>query len=217
MDLASQLDAFRTGWEARVGDATAAMIAGDLVALRDTGILDRAARAGDRLPPADHLVDALGRPFDLAGLVAAGPVVITFYRGGWCPYCNLELRAWQALLPRLQALGGSLVAISPQTPDGSLSTAEKNALGFDVASDAGSRVGDAYGLTFRMPADLQALYRERGIVLPDVNGDDDWRLPLPATFVIARDGRVALAHVDVDYRVRLEPEDALACVAALPG
>lgn len=187
-----------------------------LADLRARQIGERAPRPGDRAP-GFVLPEARGGTVDLAARLAVGPVVLMFYRGGWCPYCNLELRAWQALLPRLQALGGSLVAISPQSPDGSLSTAEKNALGFDVASDMGSRVGDAYGLTFRMPADLQALYRERGIVLPDVNGDDDWRLPLPATFVIARDGRVALAHVDVDYRVRLEPEDALACVAALPG
>ncbi len=181
----------------------------------------RARQVGERAPrPGDHapdfaLPEARGGTVTLAARRAAGPVVLVFYRGGWCPYCNLELRAWQGLLPRLQALGGSLIAISPQTPDGSLSTAEKNALGFDVVSDAGSRVGDAYGLTFQMPADLQALYRERGIVLPEANGEDDWRLPLPATFVVAPDGRVALAHVDVDYRVRLEPEEALARVEAL--
>jgi len=181
----------------------------------------RARQVGERAPrPGDHapdfaLPEARGGTVTLAARRVAGPVVLVFYRGGWCPYCNLELRAWQGLLPRLQALGGSLIAISPQTPDGSLSTAEKNALGFDVVSDAGSRVGDAYGLTFQMPADLQALYRERGIVLPEANGEDDWRLPVPATFVVAPDGRVALAHVDVDYRVRLEPADALACVETL--
>lgn len=182
--------------------------------LRARQVGERAPRPGDRAPDF-VLPEARGGTVDLAARLAAGPVVLVFYRGGWCPYCNLELRAWQALLPRLQARGGSLIAISPQTPDGSLSTAEKNALGFEVVSDSGLRVADAYGLTFRMPPDLQVLYRERGIVLPDVNGEDDWRLPLPATFVVAPDGWVALAHVDVDYRVRLEPEEALARVEAL--
>ncbi len=171
MDLASQLDAFRTGWEARVGDATAAMIADDLVALRDTGILDRAARAGDRLPPADHLVDALGRPFDLAGLVAAGPVVITFYRGGWCPYCNLELRAYQAALPEILAAGGTLVAISPELPDHSLSTAEKNDLTFPVLSDVGGGFADALGIRFALSQTVQPFYEKAGHALPSRNGD----------------------------------------------
>ncbi len=215
MDLASHLDAFRTGWEARVGDATAAMIADDLVALCDTGILDRAARAGDRLPPADHLVDAFGRPFDLAGLVAAGPVVITFYRGGWCPYCNLELRAYQAALPEILAAGGTLVAISPELPDHSLSTAEKNDLTFPVLSDVGGGFADALGIRFALSQTVQPFYEKAGHALPSRNGDGCWALPIPATFVVERGGGIALASVEPDYRRRLEPAAAIAALRRL--
>ena len=146
----------------------------------------------------------------LSDRLQQGAVILTFYRGGWCPYCNLELRAYQQILPQIRAAGASLIAISPQTPDESLSTAEKNQLEFDVLSDRGSAVAQAYKIAFELPDDLKAIYTQFNHALPDVNGTPDWQLPIPATFVIAPNGEILLAHIDADYRNRLEPSEVLA-------
>lgn len=138
-----------------------------------------------------------------------GAVILTFYRGEWCPYCNLELRAYQQILPQIKALGASLIAISPQTPDRSLSTIEKNQLSFDVLSDRGSLVAEAYKIAYQLPDELKRIYMQFSHALPDMNGTNDWQLPIPATFAISPYGKILLAHVDVDYRSRLEPEKVL--------
>ena len=184
----------------------------DLVA---TGIAERAVGQGDAAPDFP-LPDHLGRDVVLSRVLARGPVLLTFYRGGWCPYCNLELRAYQRELDRIRKAGGSLLAVSPMLPDGSLETAQKNALEFPVLSDVGNRVADAYGLVFQVDARIQSTYRDRlGIDLEDLNGDGSFTLPLPATYVIARDGRVAYAYVNADYRLRADPADALDALEGL--
>jgi peroxiredoxin len=162
--------------------------------------------------PDFELPNAFGKKIKLSDRLQQGAVILTFYRGGWCPYCNLELRAYQQILPQIQAAGASLIAISPQTPDQSLSTAEKNQLGFDVLSDQGSKVAQAYNIAFELPDELKTLYTQFGHALPDVNGTSDWQLPIPATFVIAPNGKILLAHIDADYRNRYEPEKVLAVI-----
>ncbi len=141
---------------------------------------------------------------------------MTFYRGGWCPYCNLQLAAYQRSLPAIERHGARLVAISPQAPDQSLSTAERNALTFDVLSDAGSAVARDYRLCYTMPAELQAACLANGLSLPDVNGADGWELPVPATFLVGTDGRIVMAATHVDYRERLEPDAVLEVLARMP-
>jgi peroxiredoxin len=211
----TELDTFRTGWEARVGESIARMIAGDIEDLRATGILDRAARAGDSLPDPGNLLDQHGRPYDLAALAAARPVIVTFYRGGWCPYCNLELRAWQRQLDAVHAQGAELVAVSPELPDHSLTTAEKNDLSFTVLSDAGGKLASALGIRFTLSDTVRPFYEKAGHALPERNGDGVWALPMPATFVVARGGEIAAAFVEPDYRRRQEPAEAMAVLAAL--
>jgi peroxiredoxin len=182
--------------------------------LRRSGIAAAAPAAGDRAPGFE-LPDQAGRPVRLAALLERGPVVLAFYRGGWCPYCNLQLRAYQRALPEMRALGAELVAVSPQIPDASLSTAERNELAYPVLSDVGNRVARAYGIVFALPSEVIEYYVEhRGHDLTAANGDDSWELPVPATFVIDRDGTVRLADVDPDYTRRLEPA---AILAALQG
>lgn len=123
------------------------------------------------------------------------------------------MQAYQQLLPEIRASAGSLVAISPMLPDNSLSTVEKNALEFEVLSDTGNAVAREYGLVWRLPADLQEIYVNLwSILLPQVNGDDSWELPIPGTFVIGRDGGVRYAFVDPDYTRRAEPADVLAAL-----
>ena len=119
----------------------------------------------------------------LYDLLQSGPAVVTFYRGGWCPYCNIQLRAYQAVLPDITELGARLVAISPQLPDGSLSTAEANELTFDVLSDLGNDVARRFGLVWSLAEELRAALRSNNKALPDINGDDSWELPVPATYV----------------------------------
>ena len=149
----------------------------------------------------------------LSALWKQAPTFVVFYRGGWCPYCNLELRAWQQYLAALKQLGGQLVAVSPQTPDNSLSAAEKNELAFPVLSDSALEAATAFGVAFAMPPELIELYSRVGNDLPVLNGNGRWVLPVPATYVIDRNGRVAFAHVEADYRERAEPRDVLAAVA----
>jgi peroxiredoxin len=139
--------------------------------------------------------------------------VLIFYRGGWCPYCNLELRAWQQQLEVLKSLGATLVAVSPQTPDNSLSTAEKNELAFTLLSDSALEAATAFGVAFELPQELIELYGRVGNDLPVLNGNGRWVLPLPATYVIDTEGRIAYAHVEADYRERAEPTEVLAVLA----
>ena len=214
MTLQSELDAFKASWLERVGAETAKMIEDDNLALK--ALAARALKAGAMFP-AVSLPNQKGGMTDLAALVAERPVVVTFYRGGWCPYCNLELRAFQKALPRIEGMGARLVAISPETPDNSLSTAAKNALAFDVLSDSEGRLADALGIRFELSDAVRAYFIKAGHDLPARNGDDKWSLPMPATYVVERGGRVALAHVDPDYRQRLDPSAALAALRDLAG
>lgn len=178
------------------------------------GLRDKALREG-QVAPDFSLPAANGQLVTLAQLLAQGPVVLTFYRGEWCPYCNLTLRAYQKVLPEIKALGASLVAISPQTPDHSLSMTEKNDLEFAVLSDEGSKVIERYGLLFQLSPEFQKLLQGFGTELAEYNGEDSWQLPVPATFVIQPDGTVVLAFVEPDYTRRLEPARILEALRQL--
>ena len=137
-----------------------------------------------------------------------------FYRGAWCPYCNLQLAAFQAALGDITAAGASLVAISPQTPDSSLTQAERAGLEFHVVSDVGNRVAREYGLVFTQAETSTAVSREVGLELRDFNGDDSHELPAASTFVISRDGTVLFVSISGDYRWRVGPEEVLAVLTA---
>ena len=214
MSLNTELATFRADFMSKVpAEIRAAMTRADQQ-LSDSGIVEQALKAGDRAPDF-MLPDVHGNKVRLSVLLEQGPVVLSFYRGAWCPYCNLELRALQRALPELNSLGASLIAISPQSPDESLSTSEKNQLEFAVLSDADSRTAKAFGIAFDLAEELRPIYRRFGHALPDKNGVDSWVLPIPATFIIAQDGIVALAFVDVDYRHRLDPAEILTALQTL--
>jgi peroxiredoxin len=212
MSLQSELDTFKNAWLERVGPDTAMLVDQDNLALQ--ALAGNALRAGDRFP-AIVLRNQLGEDLDLGELADTQPLVVTFYRGGWCPYCNLELRAYQKALPEIEAFGARLIAITPETPDNSLSTAEKNDLSFSVLSDARGQLSEALGIRFELSPAIQALYQQFGHDLPARNGDDRWSLPMPATFVVEKGGVIAFAFVDPDYRKRLEPDAAVDVLRAL--
>ncbi|MDX2156057.1 MAG: peroxiredoxin-like family protein [Hyphomicrobiaceae bacterium] len=212
MSLQAELDSFKATWTGRVGPDVAKMMADDNAALQPQAAT--ALKVGDNFP-ALSLPDQLGRPVDIAALAGEGPLLITFYRGGWCPYCNLELRAYQKLVPDITRLAARLIAVTPETPDNALTTAEKNDLAFTVLSDEHGRLADALGIRFELSDAVKAYFVKAGHDLPSRNGNDRWSLPMPATYVVEKGGRIALAFVDPDYRKRLEPSEAVAALAAL--
>src|ERR1700737_3755198 len=159
--LSQQLEEYRAGWMLRVPADRRAAMERHIAHLSETGLGNHAKQVGD-LAPAIVLPDAHGRAFEVDRLLRDGPVIVTFYRGGWCPYCNLELKAYQDLLPEIAAAGASLVAVSPEKPDDSLSTAEKNALTFEVLSDVGQKVGRAFGLVYEFTDGLRGAYHGFG-------------------------------------------------------
>jgi peroxiredoxin len=214
MGLEQQLAEIRAEFTRTAPAGRPALYEAKIEELRSSFAMEKALGVGGEAPDF-VLPDAYSHPVSLSGILQHGPAVVTFYRGGWCPYCNLQLRAYQAALPDMMALGARLVAISPQLPDGSLSTAEKNELTFDVLSDVGNEVAHRFGLVYALPEELRAALRSNNKALPGINGDESWELPLPATYVIATDRRVALAFIDVDYRRRLAPEDILASLRSL--
>lgn len=177
--------------------------------LRRAGIEDKALRVGERAP-AFRLPDQQGQPVELDTLLAQGPVVLVFYRGHWCPFCSLTLKSYQAAAPRFAALRSPLVAISPQGATATARTAETIGGGLPLLSDVGSHIARAYGLAYDLPAALKSLFEgEYDTLLPEINADGGWTLPVAATYVIAQNGTVLRAHVDVDFRHREDPEALL--------
>jgi peroxiredoxin len=179
-----------------------------------SGHAGRALKAGDRAP-AFTLKDPEGKPVSSAELLAKGPLVISFYRGVWCPYCNLELQALQETLPQFEALGASLVAISPQTAANSRKSQRQNKLDFPILSDTHNDLAAAFGLRFVLPDYLVELYKSLKNDLPAFNDDPAWTLPMPARYVIGQDGVIAYAEVNPDYTQRPEPDSMLPVLARL--
>jgi peroxiredoxin len=162
-----------------------------------------------------ELPNAQGQRVRLADQLDRGPVVLTFYRGAWCPFCNLQLRSLQLALPAFQALGASLLAISPELPDGSRAMVEQAALTFEVLSDLRSTVAAAYGITFTLSPTERTLFLEVGNDLRRANGDPAWVLPAPSTFVIAGDGMIHHARVDADYTSRITADEILSALRTI--
>jgi peroxiredoxin len=213
MTLQDRLDAFKADFEAgkppynisRDVVETMHRASAELIA---SGQAERARKAGD-LAPEFTLSDQDGRPVSSTALLAQGPLVVTFYRGVWCPYCNMELQAIQEALLEITARGARVVAISPQTQPNSRKSARQNKLGFPILSDAGGEVGAAFGLRFKLPGYLVELYKSLKNDLPAFNADPSWTLPMPARYVIGPDGVIAYADVNPDYTKRPDPSELL--------
>lgn len=182
--------------------------------LAASGLAEQALKVGARAPKF-ALPSATGPEIVLTALLAEGPVVLTFYRGAWCPYCNLALRALQEINGDIRDRGARLVAVSPQIPDESLSLVDKHDLAFDVLSDIGSETAKQYGIAFDISDDLAAMYDQRGLDLQRVNGGHARTLPLPATFVIDAHGIVQWTFVATDHTLRAEPADILSALDTL--
>ena len=162
-----------------------------------------------------NLPNAKGGSTQLSDLLEQGPVVLSFYRGGWCPFCNLEFKSLHDILPQIKQLGATLIGISPELPDNSLDTIEKHNLQFEVLSDIGNKIADQYGLVMNVPEVIRPLYLEWGLDLPKFNGEGTWELPIPATYVISRNGKIVSAYVNKNYTERMEPADIIKALETL--
>lgn len=214
MSLSDQLSTYQAGFRERVpkdvqdvmGDATTKLAASGLV---------EAAPKVDEVLKDFKLPNQVGVERTLQELRSIGPVVVTFYRGGWCPYCNMELRVWQEALPEITAAGASLVAITPELPDESLSTIEKNELEFEVLTDVNAAYAREIGLAFPLSEELKPVYTGFGIDLEKHNGEGQFDLPMAATFVVDTEGLIVSAFVDADYTKRQEPSEVVSVLHGL--
>lgn len=207
--LADQLSERRTASAKNLPAEVHAVMMQATQVLKDSGIEATAPKVGEKLIPFD-LPNQTGDRRRLDDLLGTGPIVVTFYRGGWCPYCNMELRAFQQALPALRTKGAKLVAITSELPDSSLSTTEKNELEFEILSDAKASYARKLGLVFTLPESLRPVYKSFGIEIEYHNGRGQFDLPLSATFVLNRSGLITSAFVDADYTYRQEPAEIIA-------
>ncbi len=191
-----------------------AILHAEIAGLAASGITDHALRTGSTAPDFT-LPDAAGQPVHLADLLSSGPVVLTFYRGGWSPFCSAELTSWQAKLAQVTAHGASLVAVSPQTQAASQHTVETLGLTFPVLSDVGSEVARTYRLAHAVPEGMRRIYAERGVDIPAATGDVSFTLPMPATYVIDTNATIVWSFVHADHTIRAEPDEVIAALSAL--
>ena len=216
MSLQAKLDAFKADFEAGKPPYSVPSWVIETMHLATTelivsGAADRALKIGDQAPNFT-LNDPNGVAAASADLLAQGPLVVSFYRGVWRPYCNMDLQALEQALPEIERRGGRLVAISPQTPANSRRSVRQNALSFPILSDPSNNVAAAFGLRFELPDYLVELYKALNNNLPNFNGDASWTLPMPARYVIAPDRTILYAEVNPDYTRRPEPEDMLPAI-----
>ncbi len=170
---------------------------------------------GDTVSGDAVVLTAAGDEVTLGSLWEDGPVVVTFYRGGWCPFCTEALQDWRTRVEELDEAGASFVAITPEKPSYTSATEEKYDLPYDVYSDASFAAADTFGLRFSLPAEIQTRYKGFGIDLGKHNATETWELPIPGTFVIDTDGVVRFVYADEDFRKRVEPDEVIAAVRGL--
>jgi peroxiredoxin len=191
----------------RIRDAYDAVLA----QLRESRLVTRAKKVGEFLPPF-VLPNTAFKTISSADLLRHGPLIITFFRGDWCPYCALTLQALEAAMPEFAAAGATFVAIGPETGPVLLRTKTKYRLSFDLLTDAGMAYGAELGVSFTAPQAVKELLVSLNVDIPVRHGNPHWRLPVPATYVVDRSGRICYAYVDEDFTNRAEPEDVIAAV-----
>ncbi|NLR92845.1 peroxiredoxin-like family protein [Flammeovirga agarivorans] len=205
--LQSTLDHQKDNFNAKADDQTKKVYQEGLDAIEESGITSSAKNIGD-IAPNFTLKNAVGENVSLSSYLEKGAVILTWYRGGWCPYCNLTLHRLQQELPNFKAAGANLLALTPEVPDKSLSTSEKHQLDFEVLSDIDNQVGKEYGIVFKLTPEVAKIYEEK-FGLSEYNGNQDNELPLAATYVINQQGEIIYAFIDIDYRKRAEPSDII--------
>ncbi len=205
--LDDRLNVRRTEFAQKASEEKKQIYKEGIEAVSLSGILDNALNVGEKAPDFT-LQNHLNEPVSLYSQLENGPVILMWYRGGWCPYCNITLHYMQERLPDFKAEGASLLALTPELPDQSLNTSEKHNLDFTVLSDVGNKVGKEYGVVFKLTEDVAKIYQE-SFDIEHYNGDASYELPLAATYIIDQDGTIQYAFLDADYRNRAEPDEIL--------
>lgn len=216
MSLAEETEAFAAQGRINPDPERMAIYAKAQRAVEATDILETALGVGDAAPMFT-LPDAHGNAVSLADILANGPVVLSFYRGAWCPFCNLELAALQREVDSASAQGITLVAVSPNTPDVTTDLVAKHALTYPVLSDKENAVAKQFKLVFEMEEGLVDYYRNHDRDIAGMNGSEVWELPVPATYVIDQGGVIRYAYVNLNHRERAEPSEVVAVAASLAG
>jgi len=208
--LAEIVAAIRAATPAWFGQENDRLVQG----LIDSGAADGALRADDHIP--DFLLpNAEGQLVSSTQLLANGPLVLSFYRGMWCPYCSQELNALADATPRLKEAGATVAAITPEIGGVALKTKRERDLQFEILCDVDNGVAMEFGLMFRIPEDIQKSYLKFNVNMPKIYGNDGWMIPIPATYVVDHDGTIVFAYVNPDYRERCDPESLVDIVARL--
>lgn len=215
-DLQDQLDARRDAFLEKASPELIQSQEKALAELQESGLTDQALKVGDEAPDFT-LGDPDGKRVRLSDLLKDGPVVLTWYRRAWCPYCNIALASLTKHNDDFKKLGATLVALTPELPDTTAETVKEQGLPFEVLSDIDHQVADQYGLVFKLNDDTRARYQEKFKLVERSGEKAADRLPLPATYVIGTDGVIRYAFLDADYRRRAEPEDIIAVLRKLQG
>lgn len=206
--LREELDERRLNMRRFVPKATQAVNDRAIEEFRQAGLAQRALKVGDRAPEFT-LPDVNGKPVSSVSLLQQGPLMVTFLRGRWCPFCCATVEAWQERLPDVRAHSANLVAISPMTSKQADFMRDQHKLTFPILSDSGNQVAAQFGVAYTVPDYQQELFKTVFVNLPFINGDESWTLPMPATFAIAPNGLVTFSFADPDYTLRAEPAEVL--------
>jgi len=211
--LQATLDNAKKTWESKAPEQIKEIYAEGIADVTRQNVVVNAKKNHD-IAPNFALTNATGKEVQLSDYLKKGPVVLTWYRGGWCPYCNMTLHYLQEQLQNIQLKGANLLALTPELPDKSMSTVEKHQLQFEVLSDVGNKVAKEYGIVFKL-TDAVADSYQKGFDLHGFNGDESDELPLAATYVIAQDGTIVYTFLDAEYRNRAEADDILAALDSI--
>lgn len=206
MFLQDELDAFKEQFKTMAPEGAFEAFGRSTQQLIDSGQAERSLKAGDTVPDF-VLTDSDGNSVALQDLLTKGPAVLTFYRGVWCPYCNIELKALEAAHDDIRVRGATLTAISMQGPADSRKSQKDNALSFPILTDKNGDLAEKFGIRWRLQDYVIPVHDGFGVNLPRIHGDGQWNLPMPARYVVDSDGTIAYAEVNPDYTRRPEPAD----------
>ena len=209
----AELKAMSDGVAEKAPEA-AKIFADGIATVAESGLVQHALKVGDKAPMFE-LPDPSGKTVKLKQLLAKGPVVLTWYRGGWCPYCNIGLRGLLKEQEHIEQLGATVVAISPETPDSMSETVKANSLSFMALSDKGNATARKFKIAYEVPEKSLTMMKAFKVDLEKQNGDNSGELPLSATYIIDENGTIRWAFVDADYRKRAEPSDIVAALKKL--
>jgi peroxiredoxin len=209
MNLTEELNAFATQMSANAPEEVLQTMGAEIGALATSGLVESALKAGDKAPDFT-LTNSDGNEVSLNSLLFNGPTIISFNRGNWCPFCNIEFKALQEILPDIAGKGANLVVIAPQLPEKSAELKSQNGFDYPILYDKGNEVARKFGIVFALPEPLRPIHEAFGMDIPGHNGDNSFELPFAATYVINTDGEIIYSYINANWMERAEPADYLA-------